>query len=134
MFTKYPQSPAKMTKAYRQLYEIETTLRYLIDRTLTETIGSHWRDCVYEKRDFDKLYYHELIPYFAKYPQLQPFYVVTDIPSLDIAKDFSINFRIQKLVDQIERQAKPQLAYSFIEHYPEYRYKIFTAIISAKAT
>lgn len=56
-----------MTQAYRMLYEIETTLREIVDRKMTAYYGYLWRRKLNEEgRD----YYHDTVSYFGKYNPL----------------------------------------------------------------
>ncbi len=55
-----------MKDAYGMLYEIETKLKRIVITNLLNYYGSNWLLSRYES----KLYLHDLIAYFAKYPQV----------------------------------------------------------------
>ncbi|WP_091587705.1 hypothetical protein [Alteribacillus bidgolensis] len=63
-----------MTQSYQYLYAIETSLRKTIAAELLAAYGTAWEHRTQEKHAFATCYYHELIPYFAKYPPLQKFF------------------------------------------------------------
>ncbi|MRG86701.1 Swt1 family HEPN domain-containing protein [Salinibacillus xinjiangensis] len=66
-----------MMIAYRKLYIIETSLRYVIQERMLEEYGPHWEfraSLQYLKRpskSFHDMNLHELLNYFNTYPPLQ---------------------------------------------------------------
>lgn len=60
-----------MTQSYQYLYVIESSLRETISSELLASYGTNWENRVREKYALTTCYYHELVPYFAKYPTLQ---------------------------------------------------------------
>lgn len=61
-----------MLNAYRQLYEIENKLRLIIKTNMEKQYGLHWKALLHEKRCEQDSFYHELIAFFGKYPQVLP--------------------------------------------------------------
>jgi hypothetical protein len=59
-----------MKEAYAMLYEIENHLRLIIKTNMHQKFGCHWVSILYEKRDEHTSYYHELVAFFGKYPQV----------------------------------------------------------------
>lgn len=65
-----------MQTAYQYLFDIENTLRDIAKQRLFEAYGPNWQRsaAVINKRilkDFDSLYFHDLISWFRIYPPLQ---------------------------------------------------------------
>lgn len=58
-----------MKEAYSMLYEIENHLRLIIKTNMQKNYGQHWVAILYEKRDEQTSYFHELVAFFGKYPQ-----------------------------------------------------------------
>lgn len=58
----------KMKEAYGMLYEIETKLRRMVVTNLLKRYGHNWLVTRYET----KMYIHDLISCFGKYPQALP--------------------------------------------------------------
>ena len=62
-------------------------------------------------------------------------FTITDLPEPgDRSIDFGLNMRLQKLIDQIEKEAKPKPSYSFIQFFPDYYNQSVTPITFSKAT
>ncbi|WP_060679459.1 hypothetical protein [Virgibacillus halodenitrificans] len=61
-----------MKEAYSMLYEIENHLRLIIKANMLKKFGHQWVSILYEKRDEQTSYYHELIAFFGKYPNVLP--------------------------------------------------------------
>lgn len=59
-----------MKEAYSMLYEIENHLRLIVKTNMQKKYGYHWVSILYEKRDEQTSYYHELVAYFGKYPHI----------------------------------------------------------------
>lgn len=59
-----------MKEAYAMLYEIENHLRVIVSANMKKTYGHHWVNILYEKRDEQTSYYHELVAFFGKYPDV----------------------------------------------------------------
>lgn len=57
-----------MKEAYSMLYEIENHLRLIVKTNMQKKYGYHWVSILYEKRDEQTSYYHELVAFFGKYP------------------------------------------------------------------
>ncbi|UCZ53740.1 hypothetical protein LGQ02_02835 [Bacillus shivajii] len=64
----------RMTSAYELLYEIETSLKDHVSQTLSKTYGNHWPIVLKDKKRFEKVYFHDLIVYYGKYPPLDKFF------------------------------------------------------------
>lgn len=62
------QELERMKDAYGMLYEIETKLRRIVIANLVKRYGHSWLVQRYE----NKMYLHDLISYFGKYPQELP--------------------------------------------------------------
>lgn len=56
-----------MKEAYSMLYEIENQLRLIVKTNMQKQYGYHWVSILYEKRDEQTSYYHELVAFFGKY-------------------------------------------------------------------
>lgn len=61
---------SQMKEAYAMLYEIENHFRLIIKTNMQEKYGCHWVSILYEKRDEQTSYYHELVAFFGKYPHV----------------------------------------------------------------
>lgn len=61
-----------MTAAYSMLYEIETTLAKIIESNMKIHYGLGWQQRLRLRRNFNTLYFHELIAFFGKYPSTLP--------------------------------------------------------------
>ncbi|WHX25648.1 hypothetical protein QNH47_16165 [Virgibacillus halodenitrificans] len=61
-----------MKEAYSMLYEIENQLRLIIKANMEEEYGYQWVEKLYEKRNEQTSYYHELVSFFGKYPGVLP--------------------------------------------------------------
>ncbi|WP_233879908.1 hypothetical protein [Virgibacillus halodenitrificans] len=61
-----------MKEAYSMLYEIENQLRLIIKTNMEKEYGYYWVEKLYEKRNEETSYYHELIAFFGKYPRALP--------------------------------------------------------------
>ena len=61
-------SPDHMTQAYRMLFEIETTLRNVIEFKMFESYGHIWRSMFHEHKR--KYFYHDTVACFGKYQPL----------------------------------------------------------------
>lgn len=59
-----------MKEAYSMLYEIENHLRMIVKTNMQKKYGHHWVSILYEKRDEQSSYFHELVAFFGKYPQV----------------------------------------------------------------
>ncbi|WP_121615356.1 hypothetical protein [Virgibacillus halodenitrificans] len=59
-----------MKEAYSMLYEIENQLRIIIKTNMEKEYGYHWVKKLYEKRNEQTSYYHELVAFFGKYPHI----------------------------------------------------------------
>ncbi|THE14017.1 hypothetical protein E1I69_05825 [Bacillus timonensis] len=57
-----------MKEAYSMLYQMENHLRLIIKTNMQNNYGHHWVSILYEKRDEQTSYFHELIAFFGKYP------------------------------------------------------------------
>ena len=47
-------------------------------------------------------------------------YVIAGIPNVDESQHFKIEWQVQKLIDEIEQQSKPDVKYSFLEYFHDY--------------
>jgi len=56
--------------AYGWIYEVERSLKSLIEYHLRHEYGLGWKSKIYEKRKLEVAYFHETISYFGKYPPL----------------------------------------------------------------
>lgn len=52
-----------MKEAYSMLYEIENQLRLIIKANMEEEYGYQWVEKLYEKRNEQTSYYHELVSF-----------------------------------------------------------------------
>lgn len=59
-----------MTEAYSMLYQIENRLRLIVKTNMQKKYGYHWVSILYEKRDEQISYFHELVAFFGKYPNV----------------------------------------------------------------
>lgn len=59
-----------MKEAYSMLYEIENHLRLIVKTNMQKKYGYHWVSILYEKRDEQTSYYHEIVAFFGKYPHI----------------------------------------------------------------
>jgi hypothetical protein len=64
-----------MTKSYRMLYEIETTLRYIADSKMRQQYGPLWRRRFGEE---GRYYLHDIIALFGKYSELINIFSLTE--------------------------------------------------------
>ncbi|PED65885.1 hypothetical protein [Priestia megaterium] len=60
----------KMKSAYGWVYEIERSLKSLIEYNLRHEYGLGWKSKIYEKRELEATYFQEVISYFGKYSPL----------------------------------------------------------------
>jgi hypothetical protein len=91
-----------MTQAYQLLYDIETTLRQIISHHMNISYGRAWEHRVYEKHPFTSCYFHELIPYFVKYPPLQEIFTTDERRQLYQLTPIRNKICHMKLLDQQE--------------------------------
>ncbi|WP_349409342.1 hypothetical protein [Pseudalkalibacillus sp. SCS-8] len=59
-----------MKEAYSMLYEIENHLRIIVKTNMQKQYGYHWVSILCEKRDEHNSYFHELVAFFGRYPQV----------------------------------------------------------------
>jgi hypothetical protein len=59
-----------MQKAYKLIFQIETSLKTHAEKTLIETYGVYWQQELYEPRSIATSYYHEVVSFYGKYPPL----------------------------------------------------------------
>lgn len=58
----------QICEAFSLIYDIETTLRKIVNKSMTEWYGYHWRTRLRETTDLKKYYFHDLIALLFRYP------------------------------------------------------------------
>jgi hypothetical protein len=91
-----------MTHSYQLLYEIETTLRKVISNRMKIAYGATWEYSINEKHPFSSCYFHELIPYFAKYKPLHKIYTIEERNQLYQLTSIRNKICHMKMLDQQE--------------------------------
>ncbi|KHF41467.1 hypothetical protein [Halalkalibacter okhensis] len=59
-----------MKEAYSMLYEMENHLRLIVKTNMEKKYGYRWVSILYERRDEQTSYFHELVAFFGKYPHI----------------------------------------------------------------
>jgi hypothetical protein len=59
-----------MQKAYKLIFQIETSLKSHAEKALIGTYGEYWRQELYESRGLTAAYYHEVVSFYGKYHPL----------------------------------------------------------------
>lgn len=97
-----------MKEAYSLLYEIENHLRLIVKTNMQKKYGYHWVSILYEKRDEQTSYFHELVAFFGKYPQVLPHFSTEQLKLLQRLTPIRNKIAHSHLITQTEYELLKQ--------------------------
>lgn len=63
-------STSLMKEAYSMLYEMENHLRLIVKTNMEKKCGYRWVSILHENRNEKTSYFHDLVAFFGRYPQI----------------------------------------------------------------
>jgi hypothetical protein len=99
-----PKEISYMQKAYKLIFQIETSLKRHAEKALIETYGVYWRQKLLEPREKEASYYHEVVSFYGKYPPLNLIFTPSERKLLYSLTNVRNKIAHMKLISESEFQ------------------------------